>query len=245
MGDCIMDLHVLESGTQCFPRYLYGADGQRRDGITDATLAAFQRHYNNQSINKDHIFHSIYGILHSPHYRQTWAHNLTKELPRIPYAATFDDFLAFADAGQRLDDLHCGFESVPPCEGVNIDIHKPGCATLDDLLPEDFRVEKMKHGKSGGNKDVTTIVYNRHITVRNIPEAAYDYILNGKSAIAWIMERQSVTTDTPSGIVKDANRYAVETLNNPRYPLELLLRVIMVSLQTLQIVHGLPKLPTS
>jgi len=125
---------------------------------------------------------------------------------------------------------------------AEIVIHKPGCVALDDLRPEDFTVERMKYGKTQGGKDTTTIVYNRHITIRNIPRAAYDYVVNGRSAIDWVVERQGVRTDKASGIVSDANRYARETLNNPRYPLELLLRVITVSLTTLDVVRKLPEL---
>jgi len=242
MSDCVMDLHVLESGTQCFPRYLYDEIGQQKDGITDATLTAFRTRYANKTITKDQIFHYLYGILHSPHYRATWAHNLLKELPRIPFAANFEDFCAFADAGEQLGNLHVLFETAEQYNDVIIDIHKPGCATLNDLEPRDFYVEKMKYGKTGSTKDLTTIHVNRHLTLRNIPQRAYDYIVNGRSAIDWVIERQCVKTDKPSGITSDANRYATETLNNPRYSLELLLRVITVSLETLEIVQALPAL---
>jgi len=242
MSDCIMDLHVLESGTQCFPRYLYDETGQQKDGITDATLKAFQTRYQNNTISKDQIFHYIYGVLHSADYREQYAHNLTKELPRIPFAASFEDFCTFAEAGKQLGELHVNFETAEPYDGVTIDIHKKHCTLLGDLQPEDFTVEKMKHGKTTAGKDITTIIYNRHITLRNIPETAYEYVVNGRSAIDWVMERQAIRTDKASGIVSDANRYASETLNNPRYPLELLLRVITVSLQTLAVVRNLPKL---
>jgi len=226
------------------PRYLYDETGKRKDGITDATLAAFQNRYpeHADSISKDQIFNYIYAILHSQDYRQTWAYNLTKELPRIPFADTWDDFCAFANAGKTLGDLHVNFETAPMDAHAEIVIHKPGCAALDDLAPEDFAVEKMKYGKTQGGKDTTTIVYNRHITIRNIPRAAYDYVVNGRSAIDWVVERQGVRTDKASGIVSDANRYARETLNNPRYPLELLLRVVTVSLSTLDVVRKLPEL---
>jgi len=240
MGDCIMDLHVLESGTQCFPRYLYDGSGKQKDGITDAALEKFQARYQTPDIEKDHIFNYIYAILHSPGYRATWANNLAKELPRIPFSATREDFFAFAAAGKQLGDLHCAFDSAAQYQDAKIDILKKGCTTLQDLQAADFRVEKMKHGKQGGSKDRTTIHYNPHITLRNIPEEAYDYVVNGKSAIAWVMERQAIRTDKASGIVSDANRYAVETAGNPRYPLELLLRIITVSLKTLHLVKTLP-----
>ena len=105
-----------------------------------------------------------------------------------------------------------------------------------------FRVVKMKHPGSGRNKDRSSIIYNHNITVRGIPDAARDYVVNGKPALSWIMERQTVKTDKASGIVSDAHCYAVETVGNPRSPLDLLLRIITVSLETRRIVQGLPKL---
>ena len=90
--------------------------------------------------------------------------------------------------------------------------------------------------------DKSTVHYNDHITLRDIPEEAYAYIVNGKPALEWVMERQSISKDKDSGITNDANLWATETMNNPKYPLELLLRVITVSLETMKIVDGLPKL---
>ena len=109
--------------------------------------------------------------------------------------------------------------------------------------PKDFyRVTKMKHGGTGKHEDKTTVIYNQNITMQNIPLAAYDYVVKGKPALEWVMERQVVKTDKASGIVNDANDYANETLANPRYPLELFQRVITISLETMKIVNGLPKL---
>ena len=104
-----------------------------------------------------------------------------------------------------------------------------------------FRVEKMRFGGSRGQEDKTTIIYNDHITISNIPSEAYKYVVNGKSALEWVMERQRVKIDTASGIESDANRYAIETVGNEAYPLELLQRIISVSMQTLKIVESLPR----
>jgi|GEM_PF-3175366 len=147
MADQIPSLDCIEKG-QCFPRYLYDATGKQKDGILDATLKAFQTHYQNNTISKDQLFNYIYGVLHSPDYREKYAHNLTKELPRIPFAASFEDFCTFAEAGKQLGDLHVNFEIAKPYDGVTIDIHKKHCTLLGDLQPEDFTVEKMKHGKT-------------------------------------------------------------------------------------------------
>ena len=108
--------------------------------------------------------------------------------------------------------------------------------------PEDYRVEKMRYGKKGGDKDLTTLHYNHKITMTGIPLEAYEYVVNGKPALDWVVERQCVKTDKTSGIVNDANNWAVETMNNPKYPLELFLRVITVSLETMKIVRSLPGL---
>ncbi len=100
----------------------------------------------------------------------------------------------------------------------------------------------MKVPKTKGEKDLTTLIYNSKITVTGVPAEAYDYVVNGKPALDWVIERQCVKTDKDSGIVNDANAWATETMHNPRYPLELFLRVITVSLETMKIVRALPKL---
>lgn len=153
--------------------------------------------------------------------------------------ASVEDYRAFRDAGQRLGELHVGYESVDryPAE---IDI---GGASLDRMDPEiAYRVTKMRHAGTGRKKDRTTVIYNPHITIRGIPEEAWDYVVNGKPALQWVMLRQCVKTHKASGIVSDANRYAIETVGDPRYPLDLLLRVITVSLETMKIVRALPEL---
>ena len=105
-----------------------------------------------------------------------------------------------------------------------------------------YRVEKMKFGGKRPNQDKTTVVYNPKITITGIPLEAYDYVVNGKPALEWVVERQCVKTDKDSGIVNDANDWAIETMKNPKYPLELFLRVITVSLETMKIVKALPRL---
>ena len=106
----------------------------------------------------------------------------------------------------------------------------------------DYRVEKMRYGKKGKAKDLTTLHYNDKITMTGIPLEAYDYVVNGKPALDWVVERQSVKTDKYSGIVNDANNWATDTMVNPRYPLELFQRVVTVSMETMKIVRALPSL---
>lgn len=205
----------------------------RRDGITDEGLAHFQSAYSDETLTKEDLFYYIYGLLHSPDYRERYADNLNKELPRIPRVKTARDFWAFSQAGRELGELHVNYEDVPMYPGAKIDTgNKP-------LTDADYRVEKMKYGK---NKDLTTLHYNNRITVTGIPLEAYNYVVNGKPALDWVVERQSVRVDKASGIVSDANDWATETMGNPKYPLELFLRVITVSLETLRIVRSLPKL---
>ncbi|SUB00844.1 Hef nuclease [Pannonibacter phragmitetus] len=261
MTDCIPSLHAADmSGSQCFPLYIYddadtgaddlfsGADqAARRDGITDAGLRHFQVAYPDHPITREDIFYYTYGLLHSEDYRARYADNLTKELPRIPCVKKIEDFRAFAQAGRDLADLHVGYETVEPYP-VTFKQGHPDTWVIDD--PQAFyRVTKMKHAGKRPNLDKSTVIYNANITMQDIPLAAYDYVVNGKPALEWVMERQAVLKDAynpktkkGSDIVNDANRYAIETMNNPAYPLELFQRVITVSLRTMEIVRGLPKL---
>jgi predicted helicase len=218
-----------------------------KDGITDAGLKHFRDFYNDRTITKEDLFYYIYGLLHSPQYRTRFADSLLKELPRIPPVKKRDDFARFAEAGRKLGNLHVGYESVEP---FTTTVKQGDLALAHIPDPEKFfRVEKMAFGKKGKDKDRCTIIYNPNITLTDIPLAAYDYVVNGKPAIEWVMERQGVsvdrynpTTKKGSDIVNDANRYAIETIGDPRYPYDLLRRVITVSLETVKIVKSLPKL---
>ena len=248
---------TIEKG-QCFPLYLYeesqpddglfAASGDqrvgltRRDAITDEGVAHFQAAYPGEVISKEDLFYYIYGLLHSPDYRERFANNLAKQLPRIPAVKTFADFVAFRDAGRALGDLHMNFETIAPYMVT----FKEGDHALINEAQDDpkkfYRVKKMKFGGKGKEKDRTTVLYNEHITMQNIPLEAYDYVVNGKPALEWVMERQVVKTDKASGIINDANDYANETVGDPCYPLLLFQRVITVSLETMLIVNGLPEL---
>ena len=256
MSNALVNLHTVATG-QCFPLYLYAetnaifnagsaqANPTRRHAITNEGLAHFQAAYPGQDINKEDLFYYIYGLLHAPDYRERFKNNLAKQLPRIPAVKSFDDFAAFRDAGRALGDLHVNFESVQPyMVSFKEGDHR--------LIPEAqnnpaafYRVThktKWKWGKQKDQKDRSIVIYNDNITLQNIPLEAYDYIVNGRPALEWVMERQVVKTNKKSGIVNDANDYALETIGNPRYPLELFQRVITVSLETRRIVKSLPTL---
>lgn len=252
MSDALPSIHFGDmAGAQCFPLYVFErntpADGlfdfdlaDRKEGVSDVGLRHFKGGYPAEAINKEDIFYYVYGILHSRGYRERFADNLSKELPRIPRVATGADFWTFSKAGRALADLHLNYETVEPYP-LSIDAK----SKLNDA---DYRVSKMKFAKmkdpeTGKNvNDRSAVIYNDRITMRNIPTEAWDYVVNGKAALDWVMERQCVKTDKTSGIVNDANDWAVETIGNPKYPLELFMRVVTVSLETQKIVNSLPPL---
>ena len=251
MMDALPNLDTIEKG-QCFPFWLYeGHDdaeadllgeripGYRRlDAITEYGLRHFRTAYPTEFVSREDIFHYIYGLLHSEDYRSRFRANLSKELPRIPCVKPVENYRAFRDAGKRLGELHVSYESVEPYVATIDTVGKPLMTAPEKL----YRVTKMRHPGSGKNKDRSTVIYNANITIHDIPDAAWEYVVNGKPALAWVMERQRVKTDSASGIVSDANRYAIETARDARYPLDLFLRIITVSLETMKVVHSLPEL---
>jgi predicted helicase len=144
------------------------------------------------------------------------------------------------DAGRKLGDLHCGYEQVEP---YPVTFSRGDTSLAPPADPEAFyRVEQMKFAGKRPNLDKSTVIYNANITMTGIPLPAYEYVVNGKPALEWVMERQCVKTDKASGIVNDANRYAIETVGDSAYPLKLFQRVITVSLETMRIVKALPPL---
>ena len=250
--DCIPDLQLQFNG-QCFPLYWYDdstadiadlfsaqqSDADRyvrRDGVTDWILSTARKQYGSR-VTREDIFYYVYGILHAPDYRTTFAADLKKSLPRLPLVESPDDFWAFSRAGRSLAELHLGYEHVEPYAG---------CHTVNSTTSEDeainYRVEKMRFGKlDSKTADKSIIHYNAGITIENIPLEAYDYVVNGKSAIEWVMERYAVKTDSTSLITNDPNDWCREH-DDPKYIYNLLLRIITVSLETMKIVRSLPKL---
>ena len=216
------------SPTQCFPFFTYNEDGgNRRENITDWALSEFRGHYSDESISKWDIFYYTYCILHQPDYRAKYQENLKRNFPRIPFA---NDFWKFAEAGKQLADLHVNYESVPKYAGLTLE------ATPD--MPLDWRVEKMTL-----SKDKTQIRYNNFLTIEDIPPEAHDYRLGTRSALEWVVDQYRVTEDYKpntgrgSRIVNDPNRETEE-----RYIVDLIARVITVSLDTMKIIKSLPAL---
>ena len=271
MTDCVPDFHLLESGAQCFPLYVYTKDekgeqmtlfdkgdgGYRREsGITDFMLARCRREFG-EKVTKEDIFYYIYAVLHSPDYRARFEADLKKSLARIPLCRTGAEFAAFVKAGRKLGDLHCGYEKVEPWKDCVVDV-KAVQGTLGDADRAGrgpYQVTKMRFAKKerpvDENKngkldrweleDRSRIVYNDRVTIRGIPLAAYDYVVNGKSAIEWVMERYQVTTNKDSGIVNDPNKWLAES-GDERYIVDLILKVVTVSMETQKIVVKLPRL---
>lgn len=254
MIDRTPDLHTLDTG-QFFARWRYEpvdkegtldfalgeeiVDGYRKiDNITDEALATFVGAYPGEPITKEDIFFYVYGLLHSTPYRTTYAADLKKVLPRIPIVATATDFRSFAHAGRRLADLHLNYETVKPYPLGGLDVLSPGGD--DDYAFFAVGDRKMSFGPPK-RSDKSVIQYNDRITLTGIPPEAYGYQLGSRSAIEWIIDRYYVKTDKASGIVNDPNDWSRE-VGNPRYILDLLARVVTVSVETMRIVDDPPPL---
>ena len=225
----IPDLH-LTGDSQCFPFYVYDEDGtNRRDNITDWGLEQFTSHYHDSTITKLDVFHYVYGILHDPAYREKYAANLKRELPRIPFA---DNFWKVAELGKRLMELHVHYEDQPEYalhEEWSLPkgyLHPYGLAvTSVDQVPERdrYRVTKMKRDK----KDPTRLIVNDFLTLSGIPANVDDYKLGNRSALDWIVDQYQVSTDKRSGITNDPNRD-----DDPTYIVRLIKKVVTVSVET-------------
>lgn len=227
--------------SQCFPLYYYEkksvyqptlfdsekSEYTRKDGITNFILERCRASYG-PKVSKEDIFYYVYGLLHSKDYLKKFDSDLNKMLPRLPLVEKPADFWSFSKAGRALAELHLNYEAQPVCPGVKV----------KGAESDKFHVEKMRFPN---REDKTVIDYNPWIRISNIPLEAYAYVLNGRSAIEWIMERYQIKTDKASGIINDPNDWAEEH-GKPRYILDLLLSVITVSMETMKIVNGLPGL---
>ncbi|MBE7641402.1 DEAD/DEAH box helicase family protein [Salegentibacter sp. BLCTC] len=245
--DKIPDLQLISNG-QAFPLHFYEKTEKnnpnlfdeigkeeyiKRDGVSDFIFDRARKMYG-KNVQKEDIFYYVYGILHSDDYRSSFSNDLKKMLPRIPLVDEPRDFWKFSKAGRTLADLHINYEEVAPFEEVEINHLQNNKGDGYDF----YRVQKLKFPKK---TEKNKIIYNSRITIENIPTRAYEYIVNGKSAIEWIMDRYQVKTDKKSGIKNDPNDWSKE-VENPKYILDLILSVINVSVQTVDIVNSLPDL---
>ena len=236
MVNLVPNLHFLDTG-QCFPFYSYskpkkgegfdfGGDG-RIENIPDTTLAMFRDHYNDKKISKWDIFYYVYGLLHSPHYKTKFSSDLKKMLPHIPMHTQFH---TFSTAGKALGDLHVNYEDAP---------EYPLREIAQDLVDvANRKVIKMKFAKDGTTVDKTAIVYNEQLILQGIPIHAYQYVVNGKSAIEWVMDRYQIKVHKDSQIKNDPNEWS----EDPNYMIKLLKKVVHVSLESVKIIESLPEL---
>ena len=217
----LVDMHLVGAGssTQCFPFYIYSEDGQhRQENITGWALLQFNRYYRDSSIKKWDIFYYVYGLLHSEEYRQKYAANLRRELPRIPYAS---DFWAYSRAGQQLADLHLNYQQQP--EYPLIRIYAPD-------QPHDWKVRRMRL-----DKEKTAMTYNDWLTLSGIPPEAFAYRLGNRSALEWVIDQYQVKNDPRSGIVNDPNRP-----DDPQFIVRLIGQIVQISVETVKTIQELP-----
>jgi predicted helicase len=238
MTDSIPCLHLAGAGNaiQCFPRYYYTKVDDRsslfasgntgyecHDAISPRMIDRHRERYGDE-VTADNVFHYIYALLHSPEYTSRFAADLEKMIPRIPMV---DGFWDFVEAGEELAKLHVGYETVEPWP-------------LDGLPdksadPKIFRVEKIRFATKS---DRSSIIVNNYITLSGIPEETYRYQVNGRSAIEWILDRYQKRVDKASGIENDPNTWS----DDPRYIVDLLARIVRVSVESVGIIEGLPPL---
>ena len=243
----IIDNNFFNGGTQCFPLYIYDNEVEKDNNFSlfkteedieqfngykrkiNITDELFKKYFNilKFKISKEDIFYYIYGILNSS-YKEKFNIELKKEIARIPLQKNFK---IFSKAGRDLANLHLNYEDLDPYPLKNINIIKS----------ENYAVRKMKFGKNSEGADKTLIIYNENIVLKGIPLEAYNYVINGKSAIEWVMERYQVSIDRDSDIENDPNDYCIEN-KDPQYILNLLKKVINLSIQSVKIINSLPKI---
>jgi len=242
--DCMPDVQ-LQSNGQCFPLYTYQSPTEessanddmfaeiegKHTNISQEQLSRFRKVYSDDAISAEDIFYYVYGILNSKEYLDRYNFEVKRMLPRIPMA---NDFLAFSNAGRELANWHLNYETVEPYELI-----QDGEIGFGD--PKLYEVTKMYFGKVNGKEDKSTIIYNNRIKLGGIPLQAYEYIVNGKPAIEWLMERYQISTDKDSQIKNDPNDWCRE-IGDPEYILNLVKRVVRVSVESVRILNSLPKI---
>jgi predicted helicase len=235
----IPDFHLI-ANNQCFPLYVFNIDGRndlfsdiatnRIENISNESLLIFQEKCD-KKISKEDIFYYVYGMLHSSEYKTMYQNDLSKMLPRIPFSK---DFNSFCKAGRKLADLHLNYENVelfPLSQNSEIDMG-------DNRL---FNITKLSYAKSQGKEDKSTLIYNNRITLSKIPKEAHEYIVNGKSALDWVIDRYQISPDKDSQLINNPNLWGEES-NDPQYILNLIKRVVTVSVESVKIINALPKI---
>ncbi len=215
VSDAIPDSHFI-GNTQAYPLYHYDDLGNRHYAISGYALNLFRRHYGDNSITEEEIFYYIYAIFHHKGYLEKYKNSLAKEAPCI---ALSEDFKELSVLGKELGELHLNYESGEMHTSVKHNL-------LENAGVEGYYdVGKMTKKGDG-------IIYNHHITITKIPKKAFDYVINGKSAIDWVIERYQKTTDKDSLIENNPNDYA-----GGKYVFELLCRVIKLSEKSVDLIE--------
>lgn len=247
MSDVIPDYNLLAAGVQCFSRWRYethdpdspaawvhsGDEGledvpgyRRIDNITDWCLESFRQQYPTLQIGKDDIWYYIYGLLHAPDYREKYRADLSKDLPRIPFAP---DFGEFRDAGEEMATLHLGYETCPQFE-LQVDV-------TPAPTPYDLSRKPMQWGGTKKDQDRSVLHVTPWVTLKGIPDEAHRYVVNGRTPLEWAIDRLLIRQDKFSKIVNDPNAWFVE---NPAGVVAHLKRLVHVSVETTRIVEGIP-----
>ncbi len=215
VSDCISDYSLI-SPNQAYPLYYYDDWGRRHYAISGYALNLFRRHYKDNAITEEEIFYYIYAIFHHKGYVEKYKNSLTKEAPRI---ALSEDFKELSMLGKELGELHLNYESGEMHTSVKY-------TTLMNAEVEGYYdVDKM-------TKKGDSILYNQNIAITKIPQKAFDYVVNGKSAIDWVIERYQKTMDKESLIENNPNDYA-----GGQYIFELLCRVIKLSEKSVDLIE--------
>ena len=245
MTDIMPDLG-FNDGCQCFPRWQYPRPvdpsgetktfqsfdeaPERIDNISDTALRAFREHYNDDAITKNDIFDYVYGILHAPSYREQFANDLSKMIPRIPFAP---DFYAFAEAGAVLATLHLNYETCERYPDLEVEPVTP--SLLWEEKPEHFLLgTRAMRFADKNTKD--TLIINEHVQLSGIPAEAHRYVVNGRTPLEWFIDRYKIKTDKNSGVTNDPNGW----FENPRDLVTAIERIVYVSVESARIIDSLP-----
>ncbi|MEH7436743.1 type ISP restriction/modification enzyme [Neobacillus drentensis] len=217
--DTVYDLNCMEAGAQGYYMNVF-----QNDGLFEQNYNIHAEILNKFKMSEEDLFYYVYALLHSSDFQLKYQNNLIKDVPHIPLVKGKEKYI---EVGCKLADLHLNYESVPAYQDVDINYGNSAMTS--------YKVTKMKHPKRG---QFDTIVFNKDITISNIPEKAYEYVVNGRPAIEWIIDQYQVTVDKKSGIKDDPNDYS----DDEKYIFNLLLSVINVSVQTVNLVNSLPAL---